>query len=66
MMWMEGLGQLKNPMTSSGIEPANVQVVASCLENAIIFLKYKGGFTAHLNILWLQLVHPTPSVLRLH
>jgi hypothetical protein len=25
---LEGLGQLKNPMTSSGIEPANFRLVA--------------------------------------
>jgi hypothetical protein len=28
---LEGLGQLKNPMTSSGIEPATFQLVAYCL-----------------------------------
>jgi hypothetical protein len=26
---LEGLGQLKNPMTSSGIEPASFQLVAT-------------------------------------
>jgi hypothetical protein len=28
---LEGLGQLKNPMTSSGIEPATFWLVAECL-----------------------------------
>jgi hypothetical protein len=28
---LEGLGQLKNPMTSSGIEPATFRLVAYCL-----------------------------------
>jgi hypothetical protein len=27
----EGLGQLKNPITSSGIEPATLRLVAQCL-----------------------------------
>jgi hypothetical protein len=28
---LEGLGQLKNPMTSSGIEPATFWLVTQCL-----------------------------------
>jgi hypothetical protein len=28
---LEGLGQLKNPMTSSGIKPATFRLVAECL-----------------------------------
>jgi hypothetical protein len=28
---LEGLGQLKKPMTSSGIEPATFRLVAECL-----------------------------------
>jgi hypothetical protein len=28
---LEGLGQLKNPMTSSGIQPATLRIVAECL-----------------------------------
>jgi hypothetical protein len=28
---LEGLGQLKNPMTSTGIEPATFRLVAQCL-----------------------------------
>jgi hypothetical protein len=28
---LEGLGQLKNPVTSSGLEPANFRLVAQCL-----------------------------------
>jgi hypothetical protein len=27
MVWLEGLGQFKNPMTSSGIEPATFRLV---------------------------------------
>jgi hypothetical protein len=30
IVWLEGLGQLKNPLTSSGIEPATFQLVAWC------------------------------------
>jgi hypothetical protein len=30
-MKLEGLGQLKNPVTSSGIEPMTFQLVAYCL-----------------------------------
>jgi hypothetical protein len=30
-VWVEGLGQMKNPMTSSGIEPATFQLVAQRL-----------------------------------
>jgi hypothetical protein len=28
IMWLEGSGQLKNPMTSSGIESVNFQLIA--------------------------------------
>jgi hypothetical protein len=31
IVWLEGLGQLKNPVTSLGIEPAIFQLVAYCL-----------------------------------
>jgi hypothetical protein len=31
-MRLEGLGQLKNPMTSSGIEPATCRLAALCLD----------------------------------
>jgi hypothetical protein len=31
-MRLEGLGQLENPMTSSGIEPATFRFVAYCLD----------------------------------
>jgi hypothetical protein len=30
-VWLEGLSQLKNPMTSSGIKPMTFQLVAKCL-----------------------------------
>jgi hypothetical protein len=30
-MWLKGLGQLKNPMTSSGIEAATFWLVAQSL-----------------------------------
>jgi hypothetical protein len=44
---MEGLGQLKNPMTSPGIEPATFLLIAyastnyatTCLENMILTSK---------------------------
>jgi hypothetical protein len=32
LVWLEGLGQLKNPMTSLGIEPATFRPVAYCLK----------------------------------
>jgi hypothetical protein len=28
IVWLEGFGQLKNPVTSSGIEPATFWIVA--------------------------------------
>jgi hypothetical protein len=31
IVWLVGLDQLKNPMTSSGIKPATFQLVAQCL-----------------------------------
>jgi hypothetical protein len=31
IVWLEGLSQLENPMTSSGIEPATFRLVAECL-----------------------------------
>jgi hypothetical protein len=36
--WLEGLDELKNPMTSSGIKPAIFQLVSQCLN----LLCYKG------------------------
>jgi hypothetical protein len=30
MVWLEGLGQLKYQMTSSGIKPMTFQLVAQC------------------------------------
>jgi hypothetical protein len=30
-VWLEGFGQLKNPMTSSGNELATYQLVALCI-----------------------------------
>jgi hypothetical protein len=30
-VWLEALGQLKNPMMSLGIEPMTFQLVAQCL-----------------------------------
>jgi hypothetical protein len=32
-VWLVGLGQLKNPMISSGIEPATFWLVAWCLNH---------------------------------
>jgi hypothetical protein len=37
---LEGLGKLKNPMTSSGIEPAMFLLVAKCLKQ----LRYRWGW----------------------
>jgi hypothetical protein len=31
IVWLEGLGQLKNPITSLGTEPVTLQLVAQCL-----------------------------------
>jgi hypothetical protein len=31
MVRLEGLGKFKNPITSSGIEPATIRLVAQCL-----------------------------------
>jgi hypothetical protein len=31
IVWLEGLGQLTNPVTSSGLEPATFQLVAQCV-----------------------------------
>jgi hypothetical protein len=54
-VWLEGLGQLKNPMTSSGIEPATIRLVASiygCIRTKFkIFLG--GGDSVALSVLWL-------------
>jgi hypothetical protein len=32
-VWMEGLGQLKNPMTPSGIKPTTFWLAAQCLNH---------------------------------
>jgi hypothetical protein len=32
IVWLEGSGQLKNPMTSWGIEPATLWLVACCVD----------------------------------
>jgi hypothetical protein len=59
--WLEGLGQLKNPVTSSGIEPATFRLVADCLNqlryrvhpwNSHSFVKWQGNsatFLCHIN-----------------
>jgi hypothetical protein len=55
---LEGLGQLKNPMTSSGIDPATFWLVAYYLDRLRYFLGVNGG----------RRVRPTaspPSVSRL-
>jgi hypothetical protein len=40
-MQLEGLGQLKNPMTLSGLEPATFRLVAECLNQ----LRYRVSVT---------------------
>jgi hypothetical protein len=40
---LEGLGQLKNPMTSSRIEPATFRLVAECL-NQLRYAERIPGF----------------------
>jgi hypothetical protein len=42
-MWLEGLGQLKNPMTSPGIEPATFWLVAQCL-NQLRYRVLQSGY----------------------
>jgi hypothetical protein len=42
-MRLEGVGQLKNPITSSGIEPATFRLVAYCLNH----LRYRVSPSAH-------------------
>jgi hypothetical protein len=38
IVWLEGLGQLNNPMTSSGVEPATFRLVALCLKQLRLLL----------------------------
>jgi hypothetical protein len=45
VLWLEGLGQLKNPVTSSGIKPATFQLVGSASTN------YASFFTEALDVL---------------
>jgi hypothetical protein len=44
---LEGLGQLKNPMTLSGIEPATFRLVAKCLkqQRGIVFFRTEIHFS---------------------
>jgi hypothetical protein len=41
MVWLEGLGQLKNPMTSLGIEPVTFRLVVKCLNQLCYYVHSK-------------------------
>jgi hypothetical protein len=58
IVWLEGLGQLKNPMTSSGIETATFRIVAYCLNQLRYRIRNKN---ASLSVTFSdrQLIHKT-------
>jgi hypothetical protein len=41
MVWLEWLGQLKNPMTSLGIEPVTFRLVVKCLNQLCYYVASK-------------------------
>jgi hypothetical protein len=51
-MWLEGLGQVKNPMTSSGTEPVTFWVVVQCLNQLCchmpVFLMISGYYDPYI------------------
>jgi hypothetical protein len=47
---LEELGQLKNPMISSGIEPATIQFLAYCLDHLRYFVPSMGVTQVDLNL----------------
>jgi hypothetical protein len=57
--WLEGLGQLKNPMTSPGIEPATFRLVAQCPESVLQQTKKKfliaGGKNMHFHVFLMEI-----------
>jgi hypothetical protein len=59
-MRLEGLGQLKNPMASSGIEPVTYRLVAQCL-NQVRYGVSPGGSDKEKNPLLLSGIKALPS-----
>jgi hypothetical protein len=46
---LEEFGQLKNPMTSLGIEPITFQLVAQCLNHSIV-CTHGNGITTYISV----------------
>jgi hypothetical protein len=54
IVWLEGLGQMKNPMTSSGTEPVTLRLVAWCL-NHLRYRVPRSVGTSDKNVLIMQI-----------